>query len=413
MAFWDKIINKGNAGADKTAGTRVSDAGAGGTGRQQGGDDGNRKPGPVTVESDAYDLKVRDERNRFIRSHCDIIAESNRQIEETKIEYDQVTSYLTDIQKIDRIHGEEREALETTCTHLLQLERERAQFKNKNTKITEVQMQRLEPYHDTLAEEVKKMYANESYRMAVKNDMKHLEAEKAGLFYEKEEIIARQGDLKTIAKVLVVLFLSLCVLFFVIYYGAGADMTVPYMATILLAAAAAAVIVNESRKNAVEMKLVGLKLNKAINLQNRVKIKYINNTNVLDYTCEKYGVNSAAEFELLYNEYCAAKEFERKLTKNTELMLRNQESLLQILAEAQVQDTEVWLHQAAAIVDEREMVEVRHRLNVRRRSLKDRVTFNKENKDNAFREIAKILERYPNAKKDILQILKEYQITSR
>lgn len=404
MAFWDKIINKGKKEADKTAGAKTSDTGAGEEGKLQE---------PITVEKDAYDLKVRDERNQFVRSHCDIIAESNRQIEETKIEYDQVTSYLTDIQKIDRIHGEEREALEATCTHLLQLERERAQFKNKNTKITEVQMQRLEPYHDTLVEEVKKMYANEAYRTAVKNDMKHLEAEKAGLFFEKEEIIAKQGDLKTIAKVLVVLFLSLCVLFFVIYYGARADMTIPYMATILLAAVAAAVIVNESRKNAVEMKIVGLKLNKAISLQNRVKIKYINNTNILDYTCAKYGVNSAAEFELLYNEYCTAKEFERKLTKNTELMLRNQESLLQILAEAQVQDTEVWLHQIAAIVDEREMVEVRHRLNVRRRSLRERVTFNKENKDHAFREIAKILEKYPNAKKDILQILKEYQITSR
>lgn len=404
MALWDKIINKGKRGADKASGADASDADVSKEGRLQES---------VSVERDAYDLRARDGRNQFIRSHCDIIAESSRQIEETKLEYDQVTSYLTDIQKIDRIHGEERETLEAVCTRLIQLERERAQFKNENTKITEAQMQRLEPYHDTLAEEVKKMYANEAYRTAVKNDMKHLEAEKAGLFYEKEEIIAKQGDLKAISKVLVVLFLSLCVLFLVIHYGSKADMTIPYMATILLAAAAAAVIVNESKKNAVEMKLVGLKLNKAINLQNRVKIKYINNTNVLDYTCAKYGVNSAAEFELLYNEYCAAKEFEKRLTKNTELMLRSRESLLKILAEAQVQDTEVWLHQTAAIVDEREMVEVRHRLNVRRRSLRERVAFNKENKEHAFREIAKVLEKYPNSKKDILQILKEYQITGR
>lgn len=404
MAFWDKIRNKDIK--KKEEGTATDTA-------EEMAYEAGEKPEEVTVEKGNYNLKVREERNRFIRNNCDIITESNRQIEETKVEYDQVTSYLTDIQKIDRIHGEERESLQLTCTHLIQLERERAQFKNANTKITEVQMHRLEPYSDTLAEEVKKMYANEAYRTAVKNDMKHLEAEKAGLFYEKEEIIEKQSDLKAISKVLVVLFVSLCVLFFVIYYGAKTDMTLPYMATLVLAAAAAAVIVNESRKNAIEMKIIGLKLNKAIGLLNSVKIKYINNANVLDYTCAKYGVNSAAEFEFLYNEYCAAKEFERRVTRNTELIHRNQESLLQMLSEAQVQDTEVWLHQLAAIVDEREMVEVRHRLNVRRRSLRDRVTFNKENKDHAFRQIAMILEKYPNAKGDILQILKEYQISSR
>lgn len=364
----------------------------------------------IAMEKGDYDLRDEEERRQFLCNRCEVIAESDRQIEETTVEFDQVTSYLTDIQKIDRIHGEERELLMEVAKRLLSLEKERAQFKKKSMDITDAQMQRLEPYQETLGEEVKKMYANESYQEAIISDLRHLKAEKTGLLYEREDIRQSQEELKIVAKFLMALFLSLCVLLLVITVGTGKDMLIPFMSTFLLATVAAAVIVNESRKNKMEIKQNLNKLNKAIRLQNRVKIKYVNNTNVLAYTREKYGVESAEEFEKLYGQYQEAKAFEKKIMRNTELLHRNQENLMAMLEEAQVADTEVWLHQVEAIVDEREMVEVRHRLNVRRRSLRERVEFNKKNRDEAFGEIADILEKYPSAKEDILRLVKEYGI---
>lgn len=368
---------------------------------------------PLEMETPSYNLEDTSQREQFIKSQCEIIVECDKQIEEAKLEYEQVTAYLTDIQKIDRIAGEEREGLNLLCKHLIQLEKERTHYKGKKIEITDAQIRRFDPYQDVLGEEVKKMFANEAYQGAIKHDLQYLESEKAGLFYEKEGIIEGQRDLKTVAKVLMVFFVSLCALFLVIYYGTGTDMTIPYMATMVLAALAAAVIVNESHRNKRAMKQNDLKLNRAITLQNRVKIKYINNTNVLDYTCEKYGVNSASEFETLYNAYCAAKDCEEKLVRNTEQTHKNQTALLAVLRNAQVTDQEIWLHQLEAIVDNREMVEVRHRLNVRRRSLRERVTFNKENKEHSFMEVAKVLKMYPQARGQIADTLREFGITAR
>ena len=48
-------------------------------------------------------LNTNTDRKGYIQENCEIIWESHRQIEDAKVEYQAVTSYLTDIQKIDMI----------------------------------------------------------------------------------------------------------------------------------------------------------------------------------------------------------------------------------------------------------------------------------------------------------------------
>lgn len=55
----------------------------------------------LNKEDQRYTIRLNSNSDRlgFIKENCEIIAESYRQIEESKIEYQAVTSYLTDIQK--------------------------------------------------------------------------------------------------------------------------------------------------------------------------------------------------------------------------------------------------------------------------------------------------------------------------
>ena len=64
-----------------------------------------------------------------------------------------------------------------------------------------------------------------------------------------------------------------------------------------------------------ELKRVELSINKIILLQNRVKIRYVNNTNLLDYLYLKYDVTSAEELEKAWNLYYQEKE-EREIGQN-------------------------------------------------------------------------------------------------
>ena len=312
-------------------------------------------------------------------------------MEIARAEYGQVTEYLTDIQKIARISGEERESLFELCKRIQRLLQERNQYKNRTLTITERQMRRFDRYQDELIDEIKKMYENEMYQKAIDSDMKHLEAEKTYIKENQREIAGRQIFLKKLAKGISVLIGSLIVLFILLYFNLDSNMTYPYIGTLVLAAVSVAVIFTESNKNRYEIALSEKKYNKAVELLNRTKIKYVNNISVLDYNREKFGVKNAADFEELWGEYCKAKEYERRFRENTEQLSKSNDALQQLLENHEVSDTEVWLVQTYAILDDREMVEIRHDLNQRRQKLREQIRYNtgiKEDYERQIREMA-------------------------
>lgn len=348
------------------------------------------------------------DRKRYVHECCESISEIDHQMEETKKEYERVTSRLTDIQRIDRIEKEERDSMLDICKRIMRLTQERNQFKNRSLTITEAQIRRLDRYGDTLDLEVRKMYDAETYQRAIESDLKHLEQEKKKLHREQREIVERQDALKGMAKVLILLILSLFVLFAVIYYALLVDMTYPYLGTILLAAVSATVIFLESNRNRRGNVLVGRKINKAISLLNRVKIKYINNRNMIDYNREKFQVKNAADFEKQWIDYRRAKEYERKFQENTEQLNRQQEMLVDLLESHQVSEPELWLSQTLAITDQREMVEIRHALNVQRGKLRERIKYNEDAKQDMLNRIDQVLAESPEMKDDLVEIIKKY-----
>ena len=186
--------------------------------------------------------KGKAEQKRFVQACLESIRECERQTEIARAEYGQVTEYLTDIQKIDRIAGEEREKLLELCKRIQRLLQERNQYKNRTLTITERQMRRFDRYQDELIDEIKKMYEQEAYQKALDGDLEKLHAEKKKIRKEKEDIVEKQHALKVMAKFLIALILSLFVLFVAIYFALETDMTFPYLATVLLAAISATVL---------------------------------------------------------------------------------------------------------------------------------------------------------------------------
>lgn len=348
------------------------------------------------------------DRKRYVQECCESIVEIDHQIEETKQEYEKVTSRLTDIQRIDRIENGERASMLDICRRIMRLTQERNQFKNRSLTITDAQIRRFDRYEDSLDQEVRKMYDAETYQRAIESDLKHLEKEKKKLHREQREIVERQNALKGMAKVLILLILSLFVLFAVIYYALYIDMTYPYLGTVLLAAISSTIIFMESLRNRQGNVLVGRKINKAISLLNRVKIKYINNRNMIDYNCEKFHVKNAADFEKQWIDYRRAKEYERKFQENTEQLNRQQELLVDLLSSRQVSEPELWLSQTLAITDNREMVEIRHALNVQRGKLRERISYNEDAKRNMLDRIDQVLSEHPEMKEDLVEIIKKY-----
>ncbi len=364
----------------------------------------------VKPEEKNTDYEQTSDRGDMIADNCSQILEASKQVEELKVEYQAVTSYLTDIQKLERIPADEREFLNDTVRKIITFTREKAKYQDNPKKITDAQFKHIAEYEEAMPSELTKMKKKEVYHNTIKTDMKYLEGEKGALNYQKEKILEKHAYLKRVSLITCILVVILFLLFLVIHNFTKADMQIPFLMTIIMALVSALYIFISSAANRKEMKLTELKLNKAIGLLNKVKIKYVNNTNELDYSYQKYMVNSYAELQFLWEEYLKAREEERQYNKNTEKLEFYKRELVKELRNYDLKDPGVWIYQAAAIIDSKEMVEVRHRLNARRQKLRERIDYNNNLKENSIEQIQKFINQKPENREEVLGKLRKYGI---
>ena len=354
--------------------------------------------------------KTKEEYQQYIADNCEQIVEASNQIEDAKLEYQVVTEYLMDIQKIDEASENLKKEMLENARQMLTLMRERNQYQTSELRSSDPKFYGVRRYENNMLEDLKKMREDENYQRIVKNDLNQLETEKKKLLFQREDIAAGQNFLKKIAVSVSVLVISLFILFAIVAIALQSDMTIPYMMTITMAAGSAAYIFFESRKNKYEVLLINKKINKAISLLNKVKIKYINNTSVLDYTYSKFNVKSSMELQYLWEQYQKAMEEERRYQNNTDRLNYYREALLEQLEELQVKDVEIWTSQAEALIDNKEMVEIRHTLNVRRQKLRERIEYNTKLQDHAFEDIRNALKKKHDIKDMIVDTLQQYGI---
>lgn len=354
--------------------------------------------------------KTKEEYQQYVADSCEQIVEASHQIEDAKLEYQVVTEYLMDIQKIEEAPKEVKQEILENARQMLTLMRERNQYQNSELRSTDPKFYGIRRYEDDMLEELKKMREDENYQRIVKNDLNQLETEKKKLLLQKEDILSGQKFLKKMAVSISILVVSLFIFFLGVSAAFHSDMKIPYIMTIAMAAVSAAYIFLETRKNKYQILLVHKKINRAISLLNKVKIKYVNNTSVLDYTYSKFNVKSSMELQYLWEQYQKALEEERRYQSNTDRLNYYREALLEQLEGLLVKDVEIWTSQAEALIDSKEMVEIRHSLNVRRQKLRERIEYNTKLQDNAFEEIRMALKKKHEMKDMIVDTLQQFGI---
>ena len=150
-------------------------------------------------------------------------------------------------------------------------------------------------------------------------------------------------------------------------------------------------------------------LSRLVQLHNTVKIRYVNNTSLLEYLYMKYEVESATQLKKIWEKYQQEKE-ERRKYRNTELELdAYEEELLSLLNRYNLKYPKRWLNQVAAILDHKEMVEIRHDLIIRRQALRKRMDYNKDIAGKAKEEIMDLATTYPQYAEEIQNMVDRYE----
>ena len=355
-----------------------------------------------------YDDKT--QRTDYVKDCLERMADATKELENLSYEYDMVTSYLKDMEEIEALPEEESSQLKECAMRVAELQDSKADFMERARKITDEQYYHMERIADEVEEGYEKLSEAEEYQGRIKQDLGRLDGEKHAYLYRKSEVMNLIADTRGMA-IICVAALGLCVvLLLLLQFFLDMDTRAGYLRTAGAAATAITVIYIKHLDARQELRRVENGINKIILLQNKVKIRYVNNTNLLEYLQLKYGVSSAQELIDMWENYKAERKERENMRKAERDLDQNERELLQMLKCYQIKDPAIWLHQTEAILDRKEMVEIRHNLIVRRQSLRRRMDYNKEVvAGGSQQEIKTLVDKYPQYAKEIMKYVEEYE----
>lgn len=357
-----------------------------------------------------YKMEDREDRKLFAEDACAVILDASKEIEDRKIEYQVINNYLTDIQAIDMIPEEEKKDLINAAEKIVELNAERKIYQKEPSKLSDARYLHMETNEENLADIIKKMDEDEKYCQLIKNDMDAMEGEKGALQYERldyqEKIKRFYGASRLMVSIFGVLIL------FLVFLGLVRETNIeaPIYITLVLAAITAALIFFNYHSALYHLKLTERKLNKAISMLNRIKIRYVNIKNSLEYQYSHHDVHSAYELSHLFGIYQEVKRERKKYEYSSKELHEAEIDLVDRLEEYQIKDSHIWTLQAIALIDNREMVEIRHELNKRRKSIRDRIDYNMKVIESTKAKVQDFIHKKPEYAKEILDIVNEYSI---
>ena len=364
-----------------------------------------------TLVKDRNLLKIKDslERQKFIRNCVEQARNATAELERASEEYNVVTAYLKDMEEIDALPSGEAQEVKENARKIQLYEKATKEYREKKGRLTESQFLQIEKYEHIMPKPYKDIKEAEDYRILVKSDMSKLEGEKHAYQYRRSELHNDIANIKGMLMICAMAFGVCIMMLLVLQYGFDMDTQIGYILTVGVGATVVTGLYVKYLDYTKQLEKTEKGINRIILLKNTVNIRYVNNKNLLDYLYLKYKVNSGKELLTMWEKYQKEKEERSKDIQNREELDYHKRTMISILRRYQLYDPEIWVHQAAALLDPKEMVEIRHSLVDRRQKLRTRMEYNKRLATEAKKEINSTIENYPQYREEILQMVERYE----
>ena len=364
-----------------------------------------------TLVKDRNLLKMKDslERQKFVRSCVEQMRNASDELDRVSEEYNTVTAYLKDIEEIEALPSGEAQYVKDSAKKIQLYEKATREYREKKDRLTESQFLHIEKYEHIMPKPYKDIKEAEDYRVLIKGDITKLEGEKHAYQYRRAELHKDIANTKGMVMICAMAFAVCMLMLLVLQYGFEMDAQIGYILTIGVGATAVTVLYVRYLDLIKQLEKTEKGINRIILLKNTVNIRYVNNKNLLDYLYLKYKVNSGKELLNMWEKYQKEKEERNRDIQNREELDYHKRSLISILRRYQLHDPDIWIHQTAALLDPKEMVEIRHGLVDRRQKLRTQMDYNKRLATEAQKEIKGVIENYPQYKDEILQMVERYE----
>ncbi len=362
----------------------------------------------IVYARDGVDFDSAEQRGSYITGCLEQMAEASKEVDLLTGEYRLVTSYLTDMEEIEALPEAERKGIDKLAQNLSALEREAQRYREKKRRMSDVQYYQMRRQENEVVEGIAKLKEAERYEDLIRHDLRRLDGERNAYEYRRTELYNMMNNLRGMAVIFMTALAVCALMLMVLQFGFDMNTQVGYILAVGLAAISLTVLSVKYTDSDREAQRVERGINKIIQLQNKVKIRYVNNTQLLEYLYIKYETDSAKKLESRWNQYLEEKEERKQYAEAEAKMDYYQKELVERLSRFRVGDPQRWIHQVNAFLDKREMVEIRHDLIQRRQALRKQLDYNTDVARTARREIEDVAEQYPDYAQEILEMINAF-----
>lgn len=361
------------------------------------------------LRRDSVNLYDQGQRMGYVRSCLEQMKDAEIQIGSLTKEYSMVTSYLTDMEELEALPGSEKKELFAIADKITAYEREKNLYEERKDHMPEADFRHMERMAPEAEESIQKLKEAEAYQEKIRQDMRRLSGEKHAYQYRKHDLRNTMVNMRGMMIITSFAFATCMAILFLLQILLEMDIRIGYILTAAATAFAVFMIYLKYTEAVREKKQVERAINRLILLQNKVKIRYVNNTNLLEYLYVKYGVESLEEMIRLWKQYEAEREERLKFKELYAELDYQRKELLRILRRFQIKDPEIWLYQTQAITNKGEMVEIRHNLIQRRQKLRKQMEYNEQLAESAQMEVKALAEEFPAYTPEIMELVSQYE----
>ena len=342
----------------------------------------------------------------YILDSCEQIIASTKAMERQKMEYRIVTKYLNDIKAIENLPKETAKDLRNTAVRICELEQSILEARTIQRNISDEQYQVISDEEEDMPDIINRFAADEIYQSKLKRNLSYLEGEKSRWEIEREELISQGKLFKHMAMAILVSFSTLLILLYVMYSAAKTDISMWLIIVLFICATSGFIIFLRQNTIARENRAAIVHLNQAISMLNVERMKYVNVTNSIEYSKDKYNVATSAELQYVWEQYQdKVRDQQRYIENNDDLEFYN-DKLERILGSIGLSDDKIWLNQVNALINKQDMSDCRHRLVVRRKKIRDRLDDHRRIVQEERDEIDRLMTRHEHYLPEIQEIIK-------
>lgn len=341
----------------------------------------------------------------YILDSCEQIIGLTKEIEGDKEEYRIVTSYLKDIQTLEGLPEEPRQAIREAASNIEELRTAREAYQNTTYNLSDQQFLLLEQEEDEVPLAIRRMLENERYQDQVRRDKTLLEAQKSQWEIDRDEQKKQLRLLKSASLVIFLFYVTLLILLFVIQYMSEFDLTVAFLVLFVIGTAGGFGIYFGNLFLQKKMRLATRNANQAISLLNVVCMKYANVTKAVEYTKDKFKVNNSAELNYIWEQYVSAVREKEKFLKNNDDLEYFNGRLMRLLERIDLYDRKIWQDQTKALVDDEEMNEIKHDLVKRRQKIRQHMEDDRRIVKSERNEIDRLMKEHEHYVPEIMEII--------